>query len=104
MSRVIEIQSKETREVIYTCRYTTECLLSDVQSIAMTEVGNKRQMSTSITACVDDLPCFLAFYFYDPYSYLEISSIFFLIFVVYSATSTFVTCICLFVIGRFMFL
>ena len=41
-------------------------------------------MSTSIAADVDDLPYFIAFYFYDPYS--NIKSLIFFVTLVYALT------------------
>ena len=49
---IIAMKSRETRSVIYTCRYSS---------------GHFAVMSTGISAGVDDWPCLSTFYCYDPY-------------------------------------
>ena len=58
------MKSKETRVVTFTCRYSSGELIPIIQSCQDELWGLN---ATRISAGVNDHPCFLTFYNYDPY-------------------------------------
>ena len=60
---IMAVKSKETRAAAYTCRYSSEHSIPLIQS-CQDGLGIKCLL---IFTGVDDCPCFLPLYSYDPY-------------------------------------